>query len=86
MPAKIDCTACRSCLPCPVGVDIPGNFALLNDALEKNIVPTRSAYVQTFQPDARASNCMQCGLCEYACPQKLPVRRHLKEVSRAFSG
>ena len=27
----VPCTACNYCMPCPVGVNIPGNFALLNN-------------------------------------------------------
>ncbi len=27
----VPCTACRYCMPCPFGVDIPQNFALLNN-------------------------------------------------------
>jgi uncharacterized protein len=27
----VPCTACRYCMPCPSGVDIPQNFALLNN-------------------------------------------------------
>ena len=28
--AELYCTGCRYCMPCPYGVDIPGNFSALN--------------------------------------------------------
>lgn len=31
----VPCTACKYCMPCPVGVDIPGNFAIVNAANNK---------------------------------------------------
>jgi len=35
----VPCTSCKYCLPCPSGVNIPQNFAILNNvALEKSNV------------------------------------------------
>ena len=33
-----------------------------------------------------ASSCKECGQCEKACPQNLPIRELLKDVSREFEG
>ncbi len=82
----IDCTACRYCMPCPSGVDIPRNFAMYNsyfmfmqDALVK------SDY-GLIAPDERSTACTECGNCEELCPQQLPIKEHLKAVTAAFAG
>ena len=32
----------------------------------------------------KASDCIQCGLCETACPQHLPIRELLVNVAEVF--
>ena len=80
---KNGCTSCKYCMPCPYGVDIPGNFRIWNDwGMYKNITETRKAW-RKFTPDTRkAANCHNCGACEKKCPQKLNIRNDLKSVQR----
>lgn len=82
---KVDCTACGYCQPCPSGVNIPGNFALYNDAhIYDDFGSSLFAYNTFFTPESKASSCSECGACEEACPQQLPIREHLKEIQKAF--
>lgn len=32
----------------------------------------------------KASDCIKCGKCEKACPQLLPIRKLLADVTEAF--
>ena len=80
---KIDCTACGYCQPCPTGVSIPGSFALYNDAhIYDDFTSSRFAYNTFYAKESKASACVECGACEEACPQQLPIRDYLKEVQK----
>ncbi len=84
---KVPCTGCAYCLPCPAGVDIPGCFSLYNDKnIHKGLVRESSYLFRTSGFDggkaSYASLCRDCGACEKKCPQSLPIRKYLKDVSR----
>jgi predicted aldo/keto reductase-like oxidoreductase len=82
---KVNCTACNYCMPCPFGVNIPRNFALLNESSMYNDVNGYShAYNNFMAVENRANKCEECGVCETKCPQNLPIREHLKEVHAAL--
>lgn len=77
----IPCTKCEYCMPCPNGVNIPGNFELYNDGLIYDSVSVaRSAYARFFAEQTRASACIQCQACEDKCPQQIPISKWMPEV------
>ncbi len=77
---KVNCTACGYCMPCPTGVNIPGCFSLYNNFYMFG----REEFYGMLQPQQRASNCIECGLCETHCPQSIPIRQELKNVKAIF--
>ncbi len=88
---KVGCTGCRYCMPCPSGVDIPDCFSLYN---ARHLFPhDQSAKFQYFGRHgglmggvSYAGLCKKCGKCEKVCPQHLPIRDRLKEVSKEMEG
>lgn len=71
------CTACRYCMPCPFGVDIPGTFRTWNAYhMYQNYKIVKYRWEQ-MEESARPKNCARCGKCEQACPQKLHIRDDL---------
>ncbi len=79
------CTGCSYCMPCPAGVDIPRSFDLWNDyGRYGNKGDIRWQWTFNFEEDKKAKNCADCGQCEEACPQKLSIREHLKQVQSEF--
>ena len=82
---KVDCTACNYCMPCPEGVNIPRNFALYNDYHMLQDPAAKLRYQRLLSDTAKASNCIQCGLCEPQCPQGIPIRAELEHVDELLS-
>lgn len=83
---KIDCTACRYCMPCPQGVNIPGCFSLYNNAsMFDTWKSAAKQYKEQFiDKQMDASLCVECGACESVCPQQLSIIETLKELHAVF--
>ena len=78
---KVGCTACKYCMPCPAGVDIPGNFSLFNDyAMYKNKDYVGWIYQGIKKNKGEATNCIECYSCVEKCPQHIEIPEKLKEM------
>ena len=92
----IPCTTCAYCMPCPYGVDIPGNFAYYNDAVNSHILPlpdkTAADYAtkkQQFADGLRqalpntetwARSCADCEECLPKCPQQIRIPNQMARI------
>ena len=97
----IPCTTCSYCMPCPFGVDIPGNFAYYNDAVSKQILPlpdkTAVDYLTRKQqfadgllealPDKSqwANQCTDCEACLPKCPQQIRIPNQMARIVETLS-
>jgi len=81
---KNDCTGCGYCMPCPFGIDIPGNFRIWNEeAMYGDFAAANDAY--ETMAEAAACHCQTCGKCETLCPQHIAIREDLKKVAKHFA-
>jgi predicted aldo/keto reductase-like oxidoreductase len=89
----VPCTACEYCMPCPAGVNIPQNFAILNNvSLESQFfmrwrvrrsyrrLAASKAEVDKANPNGNASLCIDCGECLEKCPQEIHIPVELEKV------
>ncbi|MGM0508054.1 MAG: aldo/keto reductase [Fusobacteriota bacterium] len=81
---QVDCTKCNYCMPCPVGVDIPKNFEIYNDAYKFNRIEENIKRYNDLKDTEKASNCIKCGKCEESCPQQIEIREKLEKVAELF--
>jgi predicted aldo/keto reductase-like oxidoreductase len=89
----VPCTFCEYCMPCPSAVNIPQNFAILNDVYSDNSKirkwMTKRGYksltgskekLDKKNPNGNASMCTKCAKCLGKCPQKIAIPDELEKV------
>ena len=92
----IPCTTCEYCMPCPFGVNIPGNFAYYNQAVNEHLLPLpeKSAadyaarkesfiagYKKALPISAEwASKCRDCEVCLSKCPQQIRIPNQMARI------
>lgn len=82
----IQCTSCEYCLKgCPMSIPTPRIFKAMNrNTLFPDINGAKHSYQMATRESGLASQCVQCGLCEEACPQHLPIRELLSKAAELF--
>jgi len=84
--SKVGCTGCNYCMPCPVGVNIPGCFSAYNtrysmgyiEGMKQFATSTGMSQVKSGSPGL----CVKCGKCEPLCPQNISIVKELAVVCR----
>lgn len=83
---SIPCTGCRYCVAgCPMSIPIPDIFEDRNlELIWGQTQRARAEYAGDTKGKGKASQCIACGQCEAACPQHLPIIRHLQDCAAAL--
>lgn len=85
--SELYCTGCNYCQPCPKDINIPRIFQSYTYQNVYGLTETaKNSYLNyrdsKERPGATSKDCIDCGLCEKKCPQKLQIRSELKRVEK----
>ena len=88
---RVRCSACAYCMPCPMGVDIPGVFRSYNYAtlyLNANEPGNDIClqYLNNVNGGHGADRCVSCGRCETLCPQHIEIIKELASAHEYLMG
>jgi predicted aldo/keto reductase-like oxidoreductase len=79
----IPCTSCRTCMPCPQGVDVPRIFEIYNDAIMYGDIETARSIYRMEQHCI--DNCNECGACVKACGRRIAILDWLKAAHQLLA-
>lgn len=84
--SELYCTGCNYCMPCPQDVNIPFIFSQMNNFRIyglKDIAKSEYARIgaENGISGLKADMCIECGICESKCPQKIEIINQLKECA-----
>lgn len=82
---SIPCTGCHYCTDgCPMNIPIPEIFTVANRQRGNEAFRGRREYTIATTGRGKASDCVECGQCENACPQQIDVINRLKACAERF--
>jgi predicted aldo/keto reductase-like oxidoreductase len=85
--ATIPCSACRYCMDCPAGVDIPSVLAIYNNYLLHKDKGTNQAdkdfifRYNILRDGKQAHHCIKCGKCSKHCPQHINIPNWMEVIT-----
>lgn len=83
---SINCSDCKYCQPCPAGVDIPANIAVLNLYNKPKYGGDASvSYERLRKRQTHAGKCTGCKKCESVCPQTLKISEHMAALAKRIN-
>ena len=93
----IGCTGCSYCMPCPNGVNIPGNFKVYDTCSNELNLPVPEGehnkeykqkrkiflnrYNKGLQDSEKADMCVGCNVCVSKCPQHIRIPQQLSRIA-----
>ena len=84
----VACTGCAYCVDdCPKNIAIPEYFAMYNKVKRfqgVGLAWEKQRYAKKAEERGKASDCIECGKCETACPQHLQIKKLLKDVAKEY--
>lgn len=73
------CRRCGYCKPCAVEIDIPTVFIWHLQYTRYGLKQAMAGRYAGLK--AKASDCIDCGICEARCPYNLPIRQRMKQIA-----
>ena len=93
--SAVPCTACKYCMPCPFGLDIPAIFGHYNKCLNEGNIPVNAqdpdyrrerrafliGYDRSVPRLRQAEFCVGCGECKTHCPQQINIPWQMERIN-----
>ena len=80
------CTGCNYCAGCPVKLNVGQLMQVWQWGESFGLADWAHATLRNLPEDRRPALCTECGQCETRCPNKIQIRRRLKELAEMVHG